>query len=358
MNRSLRALACGTSALFVLVAALATPPGVSAQSAASTPRVAAQAKVGSGLYELIFSEPANAVYVASTGNNDVKVYALDAKTLAVKGSVDTSAAPAYGLGFNNRTQTLYTSNTRVGSVSAIDLRTGKIVNTITVADSPRAHTYRVLVDEEANMTYASIAETPGKVWVIDGKTNTLAHVIENVGSRTTGLALDKGANRLYASSLGTNEIVVVDLATRQVVAKHPSGGQGTTQLTFDPKTRRLFAANQQSGDVSVLDMNTGAVIRTVKTGAGALGIGFNQRSNQVYVANRQAGTVTVIDGTSYAVVADIKAGSMPNTVLIDQKTGTVYVTNKARRAGGRGQAAPATPPPADEGGDTVTMIVP
>lgn len=344
---------------FALIAAaaltLATAGAAIAQSAASSPRVVSNTKVGSGLYELILSEPANTVYVASTGANDVKVYGLDAKTLAVKGSVDTSAAPAYGLGFNNKTQTLYTSNTRVGSVSAIDLRTGKVINTITVADDPRAHTYRVLVDEDANVTYVSVAQTPGKVWVIDGKTNTLAHVIDNVGTRTTGLALDKAANKLYASSLGTNEIVVVDLATRQVTGKHASGGTGTTQLAFDPKTSRLFAANQQSGDVSVLDMKSGAVLKTVKTGAGALGIGFNQKTNQVYVANRQAGTVTVIDGATYAVVADLKAGSMPNTVLIDQRTGTVYVTNKARRPGrGAGDAAAQV----DEGGDTVTVITP
>lgn len=354
MNGVTRAVASGSlAALLLTIAAPAAPPVSARQAAAaSTPRVATTAKVGSGLYELILSEPANAVYVTSTGTNDVKVYALDPKTLAVKGSVDTSAAPAYGLGFNNKTQTLYTSNTRVGSVSAIDLRTGKTLNTITVADAPRAHTYRVLVDEDANLTYVSIAETPGKVWVVDGRTNTLAHVIENVGSRTTGLALDKAANRLYASSLGTNEIVVVDLATRQVIATHPSGGTGTTQLTFDPKTRRLFAANQQSGDISVLDMTSGAVIKTVKTGAGALGIGFNQKTNQIYVANRQAGTVTVIDGTSYAVVADLKAGALPNNVLIDQRSGTVYVTNKARRT------APGETPPPDDGGDTVTMIVP
>jgi YVTN family beta-propeller protein len=358
MNRLSRASRRRASALFLAATALAAIAAVApagAQTASTAPRVVNSAKVGSGLYELVLSEPAETVYVASTGTNDVKLYGLDAKTLAVKGSVDTAAAPAYGLGLNNRTQTVYTSNTRVGSVSAIDLRSGKVLNTITVADSPRAHTYRVLVDEDANMTYVSIAETPGKVWAIDGRTNTLSGVIQNVGSRTTGLALDKAANRLYASSLGTNEIVVVDLKTRQVTATYPSGGTGTTQLAFDPKTRRLFAANQQSGDLSVLDMNTGAVVKTVKTGAGALGVGFNAKTNQIYVANRGAGTVTVIDGASLAVVADLKAGTMPNTVLIDQRSGMVYVTNKARRPG-RGDAGAA--PVADEGGDTVTVIAP
>lgn len=348
-SRRLPRVAAAAAALTLGVAASAY-----AQAAVSQPTVVTSARVGQGIYEIVASDALDTIYVASTGVGHVKIFGLDPKTLAVKTTIDTSAAPAYGLGLNNKTQTLYTSNTRVGSASAIALKTGTVVNTIKTEADPRAHTYRVLVDEDANMTYISLAQAPGKVWVIDGKTNQLAATIDNVGERTTGLALDKAANKLYVSSLGTNEIVVVDLATRQVTARYPSGGERTTQLAFDPKTRRLFATNQGSGDISVLDMNTGAVIKTVKTGAGALGIGYHQKANQIYVANRQAGTVTVIDGSTYAVVADLKAGTLPNTVLVDNRTGFVYVTNKARGGRGRGTAA-ETP---DEGGDTVTLIKP
>lgn len=321
---------------------------------AQTPSVAKSAKVSDGIYEVVTSPSQNTVWVATIGTrdkNNAAIYGLDPKTLDVRRTIDVAAAPAFGLGINDRTQTLYTSNTRSGSVSAIDLKTGKVVSTIKVESNPDAHLFKVLVDEDANKVYVSVAATPASVWVIDGKTNTLSHIIDSVGTRSTGLALDKANNRLFVASLGSNEILAVDLATNKVVSRIPAGGVRPTQMVFDAKSNRLFVTNQGTGDISVIDTKAGSVLRTVPTGAGALGLGFNADRNQIYVANRTAGTVTVIDGNTYAVVADLKAGTLPNTVAVDAKTGSVYVTNKARGAA-RGAA-----PTEDAGGDTVTLIV-
>lgn len=311
--------------------------------------------IAPGLYEIVTSNARNAVYVASAGtrsNPGGSILELDPATLAVRSSIDVSAAPAYGLGLNDRTQMLYTSNTRDGSVWAIDLRTGTVAAKITSPTDSSAHVYRVLVDDQTNTVYVSIADTPGNVWVIDGTTNKLARVIENTGTRTTGLALDRGANRLYTASLGSNEITAVDLATNKVVATWPSGGERPTQLAFDDATNRLFITNQATDNMTVLDTKTGELLATVPTGDGALGIGFDARSQLVYVANRQAGTVTVVDATSYTPVSNLDAGSLPNTVAIDPQSSIVYVTNKARSAP-RGQPAVEDP-----SGDTVTMIKP
>ncbi len=88
-----------------------------------------------------------------------------------------TAEPAFGLGLNEKTQMLYTSNTRSGSVSAIDLKAGKVVATIKSEADPKAHTFRVLADEANNKVYVSLASKDGKIWIIDGKTNTIAHTI-------------------------------------------------------------------------------------------------------------------------------------------------------------------------------------
>jgi YVTN family beta-propeller protein len=330
-----------------------------AQATATAPAIARSVKVGAGLYELAVGEGTDAVYVASTGGS-ATIYALDPATLAVKKTIDVSSAPAYGMALNNKTHVLYTTNTRSGSVSAIDTRTGKVLNVISDPSDPRAHLFNLAVDEAADTVYVSVAATPAKIWVIDGKTQRLSGVIENAGSRTTGLTLDPATHTLYAASLGSNEILAIDPAARAIRSRFPSGGERPTHLAFDSKTGRLFITNQGTGGITVVDTKTGALLKTVKTGEGALGLGFNPKTNQIYVANRQAGTVTVVDATTYEVVADLKAGTLPNTVAIDARTNTVYVTNKARGGGrGRGEGnAPAAPAAPDEGGDTVTLIKP
>lgn len=310
------------------------------------------AKLGPGVYEVVVSESGNTVYVASVGSRDQNngaVFVLDGATLAVKNKIDVSAQVAYGLSINDKTQMLYTSNTRNGNVSAIDLKTGKTVATIGDPADPKAHTFKVLVDEANNLVYVSIAAKEGKIWVIDGKTNTLAHIISS-GVTTVGMAIDPASGKLYAANLGSNEIVEVDPKTRQVTRRFPVGGERPTQMVIDGKTSRIFVTNQGTNNISVLDTRTGNLIRTVPTGTQALGIGFNSATNRVYVANRGAGTVTVVNAESYQVEADVAAGSMPNTIAVNAKTNVTYVTNKAK-GGPRGG-----PPVDDPNGDTITLI--
>lgn len=318
-----------------------------AQSGAA-PSVARLEPVGRGLYEVAIGESTNAVYIASTGPGERRIFVLDPRTLAVTASISTDRQPAFGLAFNNRTRTLYTTNTRSSSVSAIDVASGQIKATIQAPDGGGAHVFRALVDEPSNTVYVSLPGTPSRIWVIDGATNTLRHEIPNTGGRSTGLALDRAANRLYTCSIASSEILEIDLASRQVVRRFPSGGQGTTHLVFDAASNRLFATHQRSGEVTVLDPGTGRVLKSIPTGAGALGLALDGHRALLYVANRLAGTVSVIDTRRLEMVTTLKAGSMPNSVAVDSRTGSAFVTFKA---------APRRPgDPPDSGGDTVALI--
>lgn len=304
------------------------------------------AKVGKGIYELVYSEKSNAIFVASVGTKSV--YKLDPTSLVILDSISVADAPAYGIGINDKTQTLYTTNTRNNSVSAIDIKTGKIINTI-VAPGGKAHTREVLADEDLNKIYITDVGGGSKVWVIDGKTNTLDRIIENTGKSTTGIALDKKAQKLYVTNMGSNHIGIIDIKQNKLIDSIPAGGESPTNLQFDAKTNRLFIANQKTADMTVLDLNTRKVVQTVKTGAGALGITLDAAKNIIYVANRQSGTVTVIDANTYKVLADLKTGTYPNTVVINKKTGVAYVTNKA-------QTKRDEPTFVDQNGDTISMI--
>lgn len=313
-------------------------------------RAELSAKTGTGLYEVVYSNKGNAVYVAaagSSGGNNAFVYKLDPKTLDILDKIALSEAPGYGLGINDKTQTLYTSNTRNNSVNVIDLKTGT-VKTI-IPEFERSHTRELVIDEKTNKVYVSDVGKESRIWVIDGKTNTLERVIENTGASSTGIALDPKAQHLYITNLGNDEIAVLDLKTDKIIKTFPAGAEGSINLVLDEKTNRLFVANQKSGVVTVLDAKSGQLLKTIPTGEGALGIRLDPKSNRVFVANRQAGTVTVIDSKSYAAIADLKTGTHPNTVAVDIKTGSAYVTNKAERK-------KDDPSFVDPNGDTVTLI--
>lgn len=321
-------------------------------SQASAQQVEKSSKAGTGVYEAVINNQDNHIYVTAAGsrnNPNGALYKIDPTTLAVVDSIILKENPPFGIGINNKTQVAYTSNTRTNSVSAVDLKSGKLIATFNHGDE-KSHTREVLVDEDNNTIYVTDVGSPSSIWVIDGKTNTFAHLIENTGATTTGLTfVGNDRNKIYVTNMGDNAIAVIDVKSRKVEKSFPSGGESPINIVSDGK--RLFVTNQKSGTVTVLSTD-GELLKSIATGAGAIGIAYDPVKNRIYSANRQTGTTTVIDATTYAVLADLPTGSHPNHVKIDPKTGVAYVINKAK--GGR--PVEGQPPVIDNNGDTVTKI--
>jgi len=340
------------TAALTAVALSAVP--ASAQDAGPAPEIMAQAQIHGGLYELAASADGS-LWVAATGSSfaeGAKVFQLDGRTLEVKTSIDVPESRAYGMAVNNTTGAVYTTNTRDGNMSAIDVATGRVTVIPNPTGEGNPHLYRIAVDEENNMVYASVAQGEGQVWVVDGSTNTVDRIISTGGGSPTGIIHDGERNRLYVSNMRTENIAVIDLGTDRIIDLIPTAGGRSTQMAFDPVTNRLFTGNQNTNDISVIDLNSMRAVKSVSVGEQPVGIGFHPIANQIYVANRRSGTVTVIDAGTYEEVAEIEIGSYPNTIFIDEVSGLVYVSNKAVRSP-RDQD-----PVKDPRGDMVTVIRP
>ena len=364
------ALACAAAALLASVAAPALAHTAAASqpaaAAASAPSIVKSVKVEpGGLYEIVFNPADSNILIAAVGPRGETRGAVArlSADLTPGQSIDVSANPLYGLGFNSRTQMLYGTATRSGSIGVVDVRTGRLVATIKDGDDDSAHVREVIVDEGRNKAYVTVvggeandASRPNQIWVVDGATNTIERKIDAPVGGLTGAALDTRNNRLFVTGMSSNTVGVIDLATGQSVGTWPTGSDKPTNLVLDARANRLFIASQGTGDLTVMNAADGAVIKKVATGEGALSVAYNPGVDQVYVANRQAGTVTVVNGADYAVLANLQTGTFPQTIAIDPATNAVYVTNKAR---GLPRNAPAgTPVPVDPAGDTVTLIRP
>ena len=356
-----------------------------AGAALADPEFVKTVKPGAGLYELVFSAPMNRVYVAAAGTRgatETFIYALDPATLETKETIALGDDPVFGLGINNKTKTLYGTQTRDGSLAVVDLATGKVVAKL--AKGEKAHVREVAVDEAANRAYVTVLgmrDTPSAVWIVDGARKEIVDSIDDISGGIAGISLDAKNNRLFLSALQSNEVVVVDLATKKVTNRFPSGGEGAINLVYDASGDQVFVANQGSGEVTVLDAKDGKIIKEIPTGAGALSLAIDPQRSLLYVTNRQAGFTSLIDTKTLEPVANIVTGSMPQTVAVDIATGNAYVSNKMKSAGRpprpatppAGATAPGAPPAAapageaprprpvpmvDPYGDTVTLIKP
>lgn len=311
------------------------------------------AHAGVGVYEAAISNQNGYIYVTAAGSRKAPngaIYKVDPHSLAIVDSISLQENPPYGIGINNKTQILYTTNTRSNSVSAIDISTGKLLATITHGGE-KSHTREVLVDEENNLIYISDVGDPSSIWVIDGKSNSYLHSIENIGKTVTGMVFAPGStDMIYVTVMGDNTISKINTKSKKVEKSFSSGGESPVNIVSDGK--RLFVANQKSGTITVLD-EAGTLIKSINTGAGAIGIAYDPIKNRIYSANRQTGTTTVIDASSLEVIADLATGSHPNHVKVDAKTGVAYVINKTKGV----RPVEGQPAVVDTNGDTVTRIV-
>lgn len=312
-------------------------------------------KIAAGIYEIIYNPTGHELYVATVGtrqNPGGFIFVLDAETLTKKDSIDVKFAPAFGLGFNRKTQMLYTSNTVSNSVHVVDVTKRELVITI-YPEMENSHTREIVVDEDKNIIYVTDVGRPGSVWIIDGETNTLETIVGDLGTSTTAHALNKEKNVMYFTNMGGHDISILDLETQEIIQVFPAHGERPTNVQYDTETDRLFVTNQTTADLTVLNATTGELIKKIPTGEGSLGVRFDPDRNRIFVANRGSGTVNIIDSDSYEILATLETGTHPNTVVIDPATGAAYVTNKAL-----GRARGSTEPPApDPNGDTVTKIV-
>ncbi len=338
-----------TGALAVFIA--------SAVGMANAQTLSKTAKVGAGLYEVVVDHNDGAVYVAAVGqqgNPGPFIYKLDPQTLAATDSIALGEVPGFGLGINQKTRTLYTSNTRSNSVHAVDIKTGKVLATISNGKES-SHTREIVADEKNNKIYVSDVGDPSTVWVIDGKTNTYLYSLENAGKTATGLAIDRKKGLLYVTAMGDNEVLVYNTKTREKVKSFPSGSESPINIAFDQKGGRLFVTDSKNSILTVLNAASGELLQKITVGENPIGVTFDAKRNRIYTANRQGKSLTVIDGSTYSVVQDIPTDGLSNTVAVNPKTGSAYVTNK--QVGTRVREG-QTPPAPLRNGDTVSLISP
>lgn len=307
-------------------------------------------RAGTGIYEAVISNKDGYIYVTGAGTRtqpNGALYKIDPISLAIVDSIPLKENPPYGIGINQQTQIVYTTNTRTNSVSAVDLKTGKLLATI-LNGAEKSHTREVLVDEANNLIYISDVGDSSNIWVIDGGSQKFLRQIENVGKTATGLAFAGDTDKIYVTLLGENAIAVVDVKSGKVEKTFPSGGEAPVNIVSDGKN--LFVTNQKSGTVTILGKD-GTLIKSIETGAGAIGIAFDPVKNRLYSANRGTGTTTVIDAVTLSVLGDLPTGTLPNHVKVDS-SGNAFVINKARSA----RPVEGQPVVADKNGDTITKL--
>src|SRR5579864_1981761 len=137
-------------------------------------------------------------------------------------------------------------------------------------------------------------------------------------------SLDPVHNRLYIAHMNADQLVVFDVAKREVVA-NLDGFPNVHGVWAVPEISRVYASATGEHKVAVVDMQT---LKTIaKTGPVKYpdGIAYAPGAKRVFVSDEHGDADVVIDTTTNSLVATIPLGGGAGNTVYDAGSGNILV---------------------------------
>ena len=287
------------------------------------------------------------------------------------------------MGVDIKGQRLFVPTEIQKTVEVIDLRSGKVIHTITGLQNPHTVLYRASLNEifvsDAVLgaclvfrgdTYEHIKTIPlgpgadnaaydpvsqdfyidlrgkfthspdSRLAIVDTRTATLAGEITIPGANIQAMAFDPAGPRMYIDVADRGEVAVIDRAKRAIVATWPvPEGPWPYAIALDSADHRLFVASRigekyfRLGKLLVLDSETGRLITTVEIAGGADEAFYDATRRRNYIPGGD-GFVDVIqqlDPDHYRPLARVPTGVMAKTGLFVPELSRFYAAVPERR---------------------------
>ncbi|MDB5476656.1 MAG: hypothetical protein JWP49_2167 [Phenylobacterium sp.] len=299
-------LACALAALTLAATAASAAPGGY--------RILDRIKGPDGGWDFVRVEPAHDRLWMTRGTS---VMAVD----LASGKVTAGLAPGERLhdvlpvnGGKELLITLGNANTAI----FVDAQTGATLASVPTGKNPDAVEF-----DPASGLVLVMDHDGGDVVLIDPATHKGVGQIQ-IGGGLEVAAVD-GKGRAFVNVEDKNDTAVLDIKARKVVGRIALPGcDGPTGIAYVAKRNWLIASCDGSTDV--VDAGSGKLIKTLKSGKEADGVGYDARRELAFVAGRD-GTLTIISlkGGKPTVVQVLKTEANNRTLAVDPRSGRVYL---------------------------------
>ncbi len=230
-----------------------------------------------------------------------------------------------------------------GAIVIFDLKTNAVLGSLAaqpdadgiIFDSASARVLVVSGDKGVLMSFKPD---------IDPKTGKIDAPIA-LGGAPEFLASDE-AGKVYINLMDKNEVAVVDIKARKVVARWPvAPGGAPVGMSIDTKNRRLFIGCRKPQKLIVMSTDNGKVVADLPIGEGVDATKIDD--GQAFASCRD-GTLAVAAETSpgkFEVVQTVKTPQGARTMGVDPATHRIYLPTaefEPAKPGGRAAAKPGT----------------
>jgi YVTN family beta-propeller protein len=327
------------TAAFIVISVIITPnclaANVSSISSVSTHllRPANSPMLGPDPYFMLLNNYTNTLYITNLRFGTVS--AINGSTDSIEANIPVGLLPT-GLGLNEILNRIYVSNYGSGTVSVIDGGSNKVVATINnVGLQPTDIAVDTKLDDLQSLIFV---RSEGQVTVINGLTNK---VLENVSlsGEQGGMALDPFKKALYVSNSDRNYVSVIQYQfnfakgtpiTNITHTYNIEVGKPPGAIKLSPDRSLLYVVVPDNNSVSVVNTSSNhpRVLRTTNVGSTPTDLGIDNMTGKVYVAHYYSNTISTIDSNNTSNRKDdIVVGRYPFNILVNPTPGIIYVTH-------------------------------
>ncbi|WP_263416452.1 YncE family protein [Terriglobus albidus] len=292
---------------------------------------------GQGGWDYLTVDPATHRLFVPRGTHTLVIDADSGKTLGdipgQKIAHGVAIAPEAGRGF-------ISDGGGEGAIVIFDLKTFAVLGKITAQPDADGIIYdpslkRVLVvsgDKGVLMTF-----NPN----IDPATGKIDAPID-LGGSPEFLASD-GAGKIYVNLMDKNEVAVVEMKTRKVVARWPvAPGGAPVGMSIDTKKKQLYIGCRKPQKLIVMSLTDGKVLSALPIGDG---VDATKADGGEIFASCRDGSLAVAQETSpgkFEIVQMVKTRTGARTMGIDTATHRIYLPTAEYETGSTGK--PVTKP--------------
>jgi YVTN family beta-propeller protein len=293
---------------------------------------------GDGGTDYVAVEAATGRVFVSRGTH---MMVVDGATGKVVGDIPDTPG-VHGAGLATKHGHGFTTNGGNSMVTMFDLKTLAVLRQIEVKQGGLDG---IMYDEADDKIILTNHSRPvGTLTALDPKTGDIVATVELEDNAPEGAAAD-GKGHIFVNNESKNTIQVIDVKTWKATASWPLGPcEGPTGIAYDKATNRIFSGCNRTS--VVVDAKTGKVVATIANGTRVDALGWDPGRKLIYIPNGAEGTVTVVHQDSadkYTVVASPQTVAGAKTICVDPKTHNAYLFQPER--GPVPPPAPNAPPP-------------
>ena len=287
----------------------------------------------------------NRLFLAAEDHKTVEV--LDPRSGERINTINGFAQPHAILYLPDTDRLLVTDgNDDVGAVKLVSGTDYKILDAIKLPNGVDGAVYNPVnkyyyVESESN-------EPGGKTHVLNViDTQNFKHVTDITlpGTHSEAMAIDRAGKKLFVNLSGTNEVGVVDLESRKLIARWPlPDAQAANALALDEANHRLFTASHKPPKLIVFDIDAGKVVASLPCVINNDDMSYDTARKRIYVTGDGAVSVySQRDSDHYERLSDIPTGYRAKTSIFVPELSRLYIAVASRGKRAAGKLAVAEP---------------